>query len=264
MTLSGATRLYMIVGDPIAQVKSPGGMTAGFAARRRDAILVPAQVATADLPGFLAIAERIKNLDGLIVTVPHKFDAFGHCAATSDRARFIGAVNIMRRRLAGGWYGDSVDGLGFIGAVKARGFDPSGKRALLLGAGGAGSAIAEAIVAAGVAELALHDADRARRDALMAKLARLGKARITVGSPDPSGFDFVAHATPAGMRESDPLAVDVAKLAGTTFVGCVITQPVVSPLVAAARAIGCATSTGSDMYDALQSTMLDFLLAPGE
>ena len=87
-------------------------------------------------------------------------------------------------------------------------------------------------------------------------------ADILVGSSDPDGFDLVANATPAGMKPGDPLPVDVAKLMPTTFVGCVITVPAVSPLVAAARRLGCPTSTGTDMYNALQSTMVDFLLAP--
>ncbi len=260
-TLTGATRLYVIVGDPIAQVKAPGGMTAGFAARNHDGVLVPVQVAVDDLPSLLAVAGNLKNLDGIIVTVPHKFTCFAHCASTSDRARFIGAVNIMRRRPEGGWHGDMVDGLGFVGAVRAKGFDASGKRALLIGAGGAGSAIAQALLAAGVRELGVHDADASRRDALIARLNTMGAGRAIVGSPDPSGFDLVGNATPAGMQPGDPLPIDVAKLAPSMFVGCVITVPAASPMIEAARARGCNTSTGTDMYQALQGTMLDFFLS---
>jgi shikimate dehydrogenase len=65
------------------------------------------------------------------------------------------------------------------------------------------------------------------------------------------------------MKPGDPLPIDISKLASGTFVGCVITSPAVSPLIEAARRQGCATSTGTDMYDALQSSMLDFLLADG-
>lgn len=62
------------------------------------------------------------------------------------------------------------------------------------------------------------------------------------------------------MKPGDPLPVDVTKLSPSTFVGCVITVPAVSPLVEAARRIGCPTSTGTQMYQALQSAMVDFLL----
>lgn len=258
--LSGATRLYIIVGDPIAQVKSPAGMTAAFHARGHDGILVPVQVAGEDLSELLAVARRLKNLGGVVVTVPHKFSCFSACAEASERAAFIGSVNIMRQREAGGWYGDIVDGLGFVGAAVNAGFDPVGKRALLVGAGGAGSAIALALIDAGVAELAIHDADAARRDALIARLNTLGKGKATVGSTDPTGFDLAANATPMGMKEGDLLPIDATKLSPTTHVGCVITQPAVSPLIAAARAAGCSTSTGIEMYFALQEKMVDFLL----
>ena len=262
LNLTGATRLNIILGDPIAQVKSPGGVTQAFIDRGHDGMLVPVQVGVEDLEALLKLADTIKNLDGVIVTVPHKFSCFKHCSSTSARAGFLGAVNIMRRRKEGGWHGDMVDGLGFVGAVRGKGYDPKGKRALLIGAGGAGSAIAMALVEAGVRELAVHDEDAKRRDHLIDRLATLGKADIRVGSSDPEGYDLVANATPAGMKAGDPLPVDVAKLTPTTFVGCVITVPAVSPLIEAARKIGCPTSTGTEMYNALQGSMLDFLLAP--
>lgn len=260
LNLTGATRLHIILGDPIAQVKSPGGVTQAFIDRAHDGVLVPVQIGVGELDALLAVADRVKNLDGIIITVPHKFACFKHCRSASGRANFLGAVNIMRRRKDGGWHGDMVDGLGFVGAVRNKGYDPDRKRALLVGAGGAGSAIAMALVEGGVRELAVHDGDADRRDHLIERLKSLGKADILVGSADPDGFDLVANATPAGMKPDDPLPIDVAKLEPTTFVGCVITAPAVSPLIEAARRLGCPTSTGTEMYNALQSSMVDFLL----
>ena len=257
--LTGATRLYVILGDPIAQVKSPGGVTKSFHARGFDAVLVPVQVAPADLKLTLDALTQLKNLDGIVVTVPHKFGCFAYCRSASERSGYLGAVNVMRRD-GDGWHGDIVDGLGFVGAARSHGVDPRGKRALLVGAGGAGSAIALALVEAGVSELAIHDGDAARRDALITRLSALGKSRISVGSPDPTGCNFVANATPAGMKPGDPLPLDVAKLTSDMYVGCVITSPAISPLVAAARACGCVTGAGSEMYGALQEMMVDFLL----
>jgi shikimate dehydrogenase len=153
-----------------------------------------------------------------------------------------------------------VDGLGFVGALRANGCSPEGKRALLAGAGGAGSAIALALVEAGVAELGIHDPDAVRRDGLIARLNGLGKARIVAGSSDPDGFELVCNATPLGMKEGDPLPFYASRLSPQAFVGCVITAPAISPLIAAARERGCETSTGSQMYLALQESMVDFLL----
>lgn len=258
---TGATRLHIIIGDPIAQVRAPAGVSRAFAECGSDAILVPVQVAPVDLAGFLATATRVKNLDGIVATIPHKFACYRACATATERAHFIGAVNLMRRSPDGGWHGDMVDGLGFVGAARAKGFDPNGTRALQIGAGGAGSAIALALIDAGVRELAIHDSDAGRRDALIARLNERGRGRALIGVMDATGFDLVANATPAGMQPGDPLPVDMATVSPSAYCGCVITRPEVSPFIAAARERGCLTATGTDMYRALERVMVDFLLS---
>ncbi|WP_128925063.1 shikimate dehydrogenase family protein [Bradyrhizobium guangxiense] len=261
---TGATRLYAIVGDPIAQVRSPAGVTAAFAASGHDGILVPVRISVADLPDFLSLAPRLKNLDGLVVTIPHKFACYQACTSATERAHFLRSVNLMRRRADGAWHGDMVDGLGFVGAARAKGIAPAGRRALLVGAGGAGSAIALALVETGVSELAIHDSATERRDVLIGQLNGLGKAPVRAGTMDPTGFEFVANATPAGMKQGDPLPVDVARLASSAYCGCVITKPEISPFIAAARKAGCVTGTGTDMYEQHQGIMVDFLLGRDE
>ena len=134
---------------------------------------------------------------------------------------------------------------------------------LQVGAGGAGTAIALALLEAGAAELALHDADPVRRDGLIARLRTRFGDRVVAGSDDPTGFDIVAHATPMGMRADDPYPVDVQQLKPDTFVADVVTKPAVPPLIQAAREIGCGTSTGADMFAAVTDLIVDFLLADG-
>ena len=260
---SGATRVIFIVGDPIAQVKSPHGVTEALRARGADAIVVPAHVRPADLADFFALARRMPNVDGIIVTVPHKFDAARLCATVTPRARSIGAANVVRRAADGAWEGDMCDGEGYVAGLRRAGCEPRGRRTLLVGAGGAGSAIAHALVDAGVAGLALHDADPARREALAAKLQAYGAQAAlapSVGSTDPDGFDLVINATPMGMRPDDPLPVQVERLAATTFVGDVVTMPPVPPLIAEARARGCGTMTGAGMFEAVRDRMIHFYL----
>jgi shikimate dehydrogenase len=257
---NGATRLHLILGDPIAQVKAPGGISGGFAARGANALLLPAHVAATDLDAFVAGVTRMRNLDGLTVTVPHKFAMYRHCTTATERARTLESVNVLRRTREGGWHGDMLDGIGMVGGIREAGFDPAGRRALLVGAGGAGSAIALALVEAGVSALALHDADAARRDRLLRTLAGRGPATLGAGSPDPSGFDLVVNATPAGMREGDPLPVLADRLEAGMFVADVVTAPEVTPLLQAARARGCGTQTGVGMFRAQQELILEFLL----
>jgi shikimate dehydrogenase len=258
---SGATRVVFIVGDPIAQVQSPRGMTAALRARGVDAIVVPAQVRPGDIDAFFALALRMPNVDGVLVTVPHKFDAARLCSRLSARARSIGAVNVVRRDGDGAWYGDMCDGEGYVAGLRDAGCEPRGRRALLVGAGGAGSAIAHALVDAGVAALALHDSDAVRRDVLAAKLLAYGPLVPSVGSPDPSGFELVINATPLGTRSDDPLPIDVEHLTATTFVGDVVTPTALPPLIEAARARGCGTLSGAGMFDAVRGHLVDFLTA---
>lgn len=256
----GATRVYYIAGDPIAQVKSPAGVSQAFHALGHNAYVMPAHVAPADLAGWVAGVSLAKNVDGIIITIPHKFAAFGLCATTSERAAFLGAVNTLRRNADGTWHGDMFDGLGFVAAMQANGCDPTGKRALLVGAGGAGSAIAHALVMAGVRELAVHDDDLARRTTLMGRLASLDQCPVQPGSPDPTGFDIVVNATPVGMKNTDVLPLRMDAITSATSVGCVITAPAITPLIALARAKGCNTVTGGQMFTKVRDLMVDFLL----
>ena len=259
-TLNGATRVHFIVGDPIAQVKSPADVTTAYQLRGHNAIVVPAHVAPAALAQWLGGVSQSRNVDGVIVTVPHKFACFELCATASERATFLRTVNTMRRNADGSWHGDMFDGQGFVAAMREKGCEPAGKSSLLVGAGGAGSAIAHALVLAGVSGLSIHDEDAARRTALVDRLASLGHCPVAHGSPDPAGFDIVINATPVGMKAADPLPLRADRLAASTFVGCVITAPAVSPLIEVARARGCSTMTGADMFARVRDLMVDFLL----
>lgn len=262
LQLDGATRLIYIVGDPIAQVKSPSGVSQSLQAAGRNALCVPVHVTGEDLQAWAEGARVSRNVDGIIVTVPHKFACRGLCSTVSERADFLGAVNTLRRAADGRWHGDMFDGMGYVRAMQAQGSDPAGRRVLLVGAGGAGSAIAHALITAGVSELAIHDADLKRRDALIGRLQGLRLGRVRVGTSDPRGFDMALNATPIGMAEGDPPPLDVSGLHGGMLVGCVITAPAVPPLIAAARALGCITVTGADMFAQVRELMVDFLLAP--
>jgi len=258
--LSGATRVVAIVGDPIAQVKSPAGVTAELLAHGCNAIVVPMHVAPADFGQFMRGMQNAQNVDGIIATVPHKFAAFEHCASSSANARLLGAANVLRRNADGTWHGEMLDGLGFVAGIVKAGCLMAGRRALLAGAGGAGSAIALALLDAGVSRLAIHDADAARRDSLIARLAQRYPGTVQAGSADPRGFDVLANATPMGMREGDPLPLDVARLAPTMFVGDVITVPEHTPLLEAARSAGCGIQTGVGMFREVQALMVRFFL----
>jgi len=260
LNLDGASRVHYIVGDPIAQVKSPAGVSQAFQAAGLNALCIPAHVAPADLAAWTAGVSLCKNVDGIIVTVPHKFAYFDVCATTSERGAFLKSINTLRRNADGSWHGDMFDGLGYVKALALKGFNLQGQKALLVGAGGAGSAIAFALATGGVRELAVHDGDPVRRDALIQRLASLGRCAVVVGSSDPTGFDIAINATPMGMKQGDPHPIDSRKFTASMFVGCVITAPTVPPMIAAARALGCQTLTGVEMFAQVKDLMVEFLM----
>ena len=262
LQLNGATRLYPIVGDPIAQVKSPAGVSETLQAAGLNALVVPMHVDSSAFASTMQTLNAVRNVDGFIITVPHKFAAATACATLSPRAQFLGAANTVRRNPDGSWHGDMFDGLGYVAALRKNGCEPLGKRALLVGAGGAGSAIAHALVEDGVSELAIHDPDVVRRSSLIDRLNSLNKAVVIAGSDDPSGFDIVLNATPVGMQATDSTPVDTSRFTAQMFVGDVITAPAVTPMLQAAQVLGCGTQTGADMFAAVRDLMVAFLLEP--
>ncbi len=100
-SLNGATLLIFIVGDPVAQLKSPQSVTPLLRRRGADLAVVPAHVVAEDFGGFVEVARRTRNVAGIIATVPHKFAAFGLCAEVGPHAQITGAVNLMRRLPSG-------------------------------------------------------------------------------------------------------------------------------------------------------------------
>ncbi|SDT04190.1 shikimate dehydrogenase [Brevibacterium sandarakinum] len=257
---TGASRLYPIIGDPIKYVESPVWLTKTFADRGHDGICVPMQVPDDALDPVMAGLTATGNIDGILVTMPHKHTAFAHCATSSDRARLLEVVSVIRRSPDGSWHGDMLDGLAFVKAQQDRGATIDGARALLVGAGGAGSAIAVALLEAGVKELVVHDKDEDRASGLIEVLDGFGTGQATAGPGDPTGFDLVFNATPLGMADSDPLPIDPSLLDASMFVGDVIAGHGTTPFIQAARDTGCRTATGSDMVEAVQALMADFML----
>jgi len=259
-TPTGATRLFPIIGDPIKYVESPTRLTRTLEERDYDGICVPMQVADNDLATVMAGLSASRNVDGILVTMPHKFTAFQHCATSSERAKKLGVVSVIRRNADGTWHGDMLDGLAFVKAQTDHGAQPEGARVLLLGAGGAGSAIAIALLEAGVRELVIHDTDESKVNTLLDLISDLGQGRVSAGPPDPTDCDLVCNATPMGMEDDDPLPVDTALLTASMFVGDVIAGHGVTPVIKAAESAGCKTVNGGHMVEAAQDVMADFML----
>lgn len=139
-------KLAVVIGDPIAHSRSPAMLNAAFAASGIDAVMVPLQIAAADLPATIA-GFRAMRILGASVTIPHKVNVAALCDELDAAARAIGAVNCLQ--LAGGrLVGHNTDAGGFVDGLREAGFDPAGKRVVVLGAGGAARAVVHGLAAA--------------------------------------------------------------------------------------------------------------------
>ncbi len=257
--LNGSTRLYFVVGHPIKQVKSPEGVTQELLNKGLNAIVPPADVHPDHFSAFIANTKNMLNTDGLIVTVPHKITALQCCDQVTDRAKFIGAVNTIRR-CADGWEGDMLDGTGMVQAILEKNIQLKDKRAILAGAGGAGKAIALELLLAGVSELAIFDLDATRQQQLVEQLSQLQKGKVIAHDNNPNGFDVVVNATPMGMNGDPSAAFLLDQLTAEMSVADVVTSPAETPFVQHALQLGCMAVKGTDMFVKVRDLMVNYLL----
>jgi shikimate dehydrogenase len=257
--LDGATRLYGIIGDPIAQVRSPEVVTARLRRAGRNAILVPFHVAGARFDETVRGLKALANLDGLVVTVPYKARILSHVDTLLANGMRVGAINAMRREKDGSWTGDNFDGRGLVHGLRERGHAVAGTRVAVIGCGGAGSAVAVAFAEEGAAALSLCDADERRAQDLARRVAEaFPDCALTVAPPDPAGRDILVNATPVGMAPGDGLPVPLGPLDPRLLVIDVVMKPAVTPLLRHAEACGCRTVPGRVMLEGQVEELIRF------
>lgn len=259
LPLSGETRLFAIIGDPIAQVGSPGLFNPAFRRRGAKAVLVPIHVVPEDLASVLSAFRHLRNLDGIVVTVPHKIAVLELLDEVLPSGRRIGAVNAIRKTNDGRLIGDNFDGKGCVRALADSGRSVAGKSILIVGAGGAGRAVAHAIADERPARMRLFDVDAERLSQLVASVRDAHPDLVVEPGPaEPEGSEVVVNCTPLGMKPSDPFPVDPARINPTALVVDVILKPETSPLIEAATRRGCAVQRGIRMLEGQVDAICDF------
>ncbi|MCA3178899.1 MAG: shikimate dehydrogenase [Burkholderiaceae bacterium] len=260
--VNGGTRLFGIVGDPIAQVRSPEMVTWELRRRGLDAVLVPIHVFEAEFDAVLPALMRVANLDGLVFTIPFKRRACALAASLGAQARAVGAINALARGADGRWHGEIFDGLGCVEGLQRAGVAVRGARVMLVGLGGAGTAIAAAFAAERPASMRLFDLDAAHcgRVAAMVQAAS-PVTEVEVGPPVVDGVDLLVNATPVGMLDDPRLPIEAASLPSSLVVFDAIVKPEVTPLLAFAASQGCRAIGGREMMRGQIARIVDFLAA---
>jgi shikimate dehydrogenase len=244
---TGTTTLYTMIGAPIIQVKSPALYNRYFASHGMDAVMIAMNVPPDQVKNHFLHMRATSNFGGSIVTIPHKQAAAESMDEVSERARVLMSINVVRAE-KGRLIGDMVDGLGFLVALKNHGLSIRGKRAALIGAGGAGAAIAHAIARAGAGEIVVKEM-RAERLGFLERVLKKAnpETKVSFELDSLEGFDLVVNATPVGMNDDPRVPFPTQTLRPPTLVADVVTNPRVTPWLAAAIEKGCEVQYGAEM-----------------
>ncbi len=246
--INGHTKIIAHIGFPTEAFKAPMIYNPWFEMKGINTVVVPMGVEAAVYPEVMRALFKIKNLHGALITMPHKVTTTGLMDELTVTAKVAGSCNAILRRADGTLLGDMFDGAGFVRGLKRKGRSVTSARALVVGSGGVGSAIAASLAAENPAAIALYDGNTASTEALAGRLREHYPAlEISTGSKDPRGFDIVVNATPMGMKDGDPLPFDIERVSSETFVGEVVMREEFTPLLRRAIERGCQVQVGTDM-----------------
>ena len=263
--LSGTSHFYALIGHPVAQVRSPIGFNTYLSSKNIDAAMIPFDLLPNAIIGFFDMLRGWENCLGCCVTIPHKNITYDLIDEPMPRAQRIGAINIIKREKSGKLLGDMTDGIGCINALKLNGVSVTGKKIVLIGGGGAGSAIADAIGEHRAAQLSLVEIDKLKSDTLLLKLQKQYPALTLENNISrPEEIDIVINASPSGMNKNDLLPIDPYTFRSGIVIADSVTKPNFTPFLKSAKNNGCFIQKGNEMADAQLPIFLDFLGTPPE
>jgi shikimate dehydrogenase len=257
--LTGTTRIYGIIGDPVAHVRTPMVFNDYFAAHDIDAFCIPIHIGRHELAKGWSGLKAIRNLDGFIVTAPHKAESAQLCDHLVDDGAHTRVVNTVKRQPDGTYIGTLLDGRGFVAGLLKAGHAVAGRSVYVAGAGGAGTALAYALAGSGVARLTIHNRTRAKAEALVKAVAATFPAcEVRLGTTDASGHDIAVNATSLGLEPDDAHAFDLASADKAAVIAEVVMKPQMTRLLSAAQARGHDIQDGTHMLDGQLEMMMRF------
>lgn len=255
--------LYAIIGDPIAQARSPEVFNRLFAQHGIDAEIVALHVSADKFEAALDGLAAMRNFGGAVITIPHKAAAARIAAQRSARVEVAGVANVLKPG-ASGWSADLFDGEGFVAGLRHCGHDVLlFKSAAVVGAGGAGMAIATALLDAGVGSIAIDDIDSARAEQACTRLSATYAGRVQRRGPAKAD-NLVVNATPIGMNEGDALPVALELLDPRALVADAIMKPPRTRLLTEAARRGHPVQEGRHMLDGQADSIWRFLAMGGK
>ena len=223
-------------------------------------VLMPMQVAAEGLQPTIAALRHVHTFAGAIVSMPHKSAIVPLLDELTSEAQLVGAVNVVRRDADGRLVGTMLDGEGFVAGLRAAGHDVTGASCLLVGAGGAASAIAFALARHGCGSLTIKNRTVSKATALAARVQQaFPQVRVETAGATLGSYDLLVNGSSLGMKIDDELPVpeDVIDRAGLVA-ECVVQQEQ-TLLLQRAREKGRPVLGGKPMLAAQIDLMLRFM-----
>ena len=257
--ITGTTRLYAIIGDPVAHVRTPMAFNDFFTANGIDAVCLPIHIDRDDLKNGWTGLKSIRNLDGFIVTAPHKAGAGELCDVLDEDGARTRVVNTVRRESDGSFTGTLLDGRGFVTGLRNSVHDVRGRHVYMAGAGGAGTALAFALADSGISTLTIHNRTTKKAEMLVDRVdAAFPDCNARLGTGNAAGHDLVINATSLGLHPDDKFSFDLTSADPRALFAEVVMKPEFTPLLLAAKQRGHEIHSGIHMLTGQLEMMMAF------
>jgi shikimate dehydrogenase len=266
--ISGTTRIFPVIGWPVEQVKAPALFNAYFARHGIDARVIPFKIAPDAYIAAVRMLMSVENVGGIFVSIPHKPMSVDAVDLPSSRALLAGACNAIYKGADGRLIGDLIDGEGFVRAFdRTCGPTPFAwdrARALVVGSGGVGCAVAASLATRGIRHVAIYDTRMQQAEALQVRLQSAFPAtEVAIGAPRAEGYDLVVNSTPLGMHPDDPMPLDLSGVAPSCIVADCGMKIEMTRLLLEAQRRGCRIQKGREMMIEQAPLYLDLFGWPG-
>ena len=262
--ITGTTRVFGVIADPIAHVRAPMVFNPHFTDMGVDAVLVPLHIPEEKLDRCIRGLASMPNMGGVCVTIPHKMKLAELCDELGTAARITGAVNAVRFD-DGRLIGDNFDGAGFVAGCLGEGIEIKGRKILMLGAGGAARAIAAALAEHEITHLTIANRSIDKAEALSGLLKGyypdlpVEVIQLEGEGPDLSSMDMVINTTSLGLHAGDALPSALDSAGPQTVIADIIMIPPVTRWMEEAQKKGLKTHAGRHMLDYQRDLMFTFL-----
>ena len=250
----GTTKIYGCLADPIDHVKAPTIFTSIFNEKNIDAVMVPIHVEKENLKNVIGSLKKIKNFQGMTVTIPHKTPIANLCDHLEQDAEFTKSVNWIKFDKDRKLIGNNFDGQGFVAGFLSQNFLIKNKKICIFGAGGAAVSIGCSLARQKIKSLKIINRNFDKANELIKKIKVIDKKLFVQATEYKDNYllndyDLIINATSLGLHKDDKLPFDVSKTSSNSVIADIIMQPAETELLKQAKTLGRSVHYGKYMIE---------------